>query len=221
MSAQMIDLGFYQSAACREKILDTAFQLCAHGVSGQVSLSEVAARAHLPVAVVSWHFDSEQDLSRQVLQRFFRWLLPRVLLTSQRRLRQARRSFSAEEILHAFFSVLSRMLQRYGGLFSRDLQALFAAGRRGQQTSLFLELLEDFTPELADTIREGQAHGRFDPRLDSHTGTTLLKSLVNGGAVQCVMFNAAEDPTYYFDRLCEQALDLLLAEPGDWKRWAE
>jgi AcrR family transcriptional regulator len=184
-------------------------------------LSEVADRAKLPAAVVAWHFRSEEELFRQILQRFFRWLLPRVLLASQRRLRQARRSFSAEEILQAFFSVLSRMLQRYRGLFSRDLQALFEAGRRGQQTTLFFELLEKFTPELADTVREGQVHGRFDPQLDSAAVTTLLKSLVNGGTVQCVMFDAAEDPSYYFDRLCEQAVDLLLVEPGDWKRWAE
>jgi len=221
MSAQVLDLSFYQSEQCREKILDAAFQLYARGERGPVTLSEVAGAAELPAAVVAWHFGSEAELSRQILQRFFHWLLPRVLLSSQQRLRQARRSYSTEQILRAFFSVLSRMLQRYEGLFSRDLQAPFAAGLGGREPTLFFELMDEFTPELLDTIRAGQTGGRFDPGLDSGTVATLLKSLVNGGAVQCVMFPADEDPSYYFDRLCDQALDLLLAEPEDWKRWAE
>jgi AcrR family transcriptional regulator len=221
MPATIIDLSFYQSQPCREKILAAAFQFYAQRASGLVALSEVARAAQLPAAVVAWHFATEEKLRGQVLQRFFQWLLPSVLLLSQRRFRLARRTFSEEEMIQTFFRVLSRMLQRYRGLFSEDLRDLMAGGLQNRGTSLFYELLENFTPELAATIREGQAKGHFNPDLDQRTGTTLLKSLVNGGTVQCVMLDAAEDPSFYFERLCEQALDLLLAEPGDWRCWAE
>ena len=113
------------------------------------------------------------------------------------------------------------MLQRYPGLFLDDLAGLFRANLPGHSTSLFCELLESFTPELAETIKSGQARGLFKSDLDSRTGSDLLKGLVNGGAFQCVMPGSDEDPTYFFDRLCEQALDLLQDDPGDFKRWAE
>ena len=58
MSAQLLDLGFYQSAQCREKILDAAFQLYAQAECGPaprgVSLSEVAARAELLAEPGDW-----------------------------------------------------------------------------------------------------------------------------------------------------------------------
>lgn len=221
MTVPIIDLAFYQSPLCREQIISAAIMLYARRGKTAVSFSETAAAAGVPLSVVEWHFTDETELQAQVLQRFFRWLLPRALLASQRRFRLAQRAFSEEEMIQTFFRVLSRMLQRYRGLFSEDLRLCVENHLPVKRRSLFYELLENFAPELAATISAGQAKGCFTTRLDQGTGTTLLKSLVNGGATQCVMLETAEAPSFYFDRLCEQALNLLAAEPREWQCWAD
>jgi AcrR family transcriptional regulator len=155
--------------ARREALLAAATQLfAAHGFDG-ATVEQIAARAKVNKALISYHFGGKDGLYTTLLRSHFQRMAAALA-----RLRAA--DLPADDALRALIALLGETLQRHDALPAMLLREILSGGRHIDD-ALMPDFLSVFEAVRA-TVERGVASGRFRPLDPALTHFGLVGALV-------------------------------------------